>query len=217
MTKRAKVDYPAEPYQWYREPRFCVEQLFDVMDFRGSLIWDPSCGSGNILDVAKARGYETVGSDIIDRNPAHRFFRANFLKQNRFPKPVDKPLSIICNPPYGTVDNVPFMANKFVFKALRDVEFYRAAFLVPIEFVCGQYRYNQIYSRRPPSHFLPCVQRPSMPPGAVVEDLGSDAFKGGMADYCWLVWTSGGPYRTELVFLPPESDAPAPVEKRIRN
>lgn len=217
MTKRSKVKYEADPHQFYREPRFCVEQLFENLSFGDSLIYDPACGKGNILDVAKAKGHSTVGSDIVDRFPAHRFFPANFIKQSKFPKPVDQPLSIICNPPYGTVDGVPFMANRFVKKALASIDFYRAAFLVPIEFACGQERYGEIYSKRAPSHVLYCSQRPSMPPGLAVEEMGDDAYRGGMADYCWIVWTRGGPFRTEAIFMRPQADGAPERDRLLKN
>lgn len=217
MTKRLKVQYPKDEHQFYKEPRFCVDQLFDNMSFGASLIWDPACGSGNILDVAKERGHQTVGSDIVDRYPRHRFFRANFTLQKRFPKPDDRPLSIVSNPPYGTVGGVPFMANRFVKHALAEVDFYRAAFLVPIEFLAGQDRYKEIYSKRAPSHVLICSQRPSMPPGAAIEEMGDAAYSGGMADYCWIVWTRGGPYQTATIFMRPDADARPERDARIRN
>jgi hypothetical protein len=216
MTKRAGKKFEADPSQWYIEPEFSDRQLFQNLDFGGSLIWDPSCGKGTVLDAAKARGYQTVGSDVVDRHPRHRFFRANFLTQTRFPKPEDRPLSIVCNPPYGTVDGVRFMANRFVKKALADVDFYRAAFLVPIEFNCGQERFFEIYSKRAPSHVLFCCQRPSMPPGTVLAEHGEAARGGGMADYCWIVWTRGGPYRTETIYMRPDVDD-GPVRDRRKN
>lgn len=217
MTKRAKVEYEADPYQWYVEPEFSNSQLFDNMDFAGSLIWDPSCGKGTILDVAKERGYQTVGSDVVDRHPRHRFFRANYLTQTRFPKPDDRPLSIVCNPPYGTVEGVRYMANRFVKKTLAEVDFYRAAFLVPIEFNCGQERFSEIYEKRPPSHVLFCCQRPSMPPGVELEKFGEGIRGDGMADYCWIVWTRGGPYRTHAIYMRPEADDGPVRDRRKRN
>lgn len=217
MSKRSTVKYEDDPHQFYREPAFCVEQLFENMNFGDSLIYDPSCGKGNILDVAKTKGHSTVGSDIVDRFPAHRFFRANYIKQTKFPTPVDQPLSIICNPPYGTVDGVRYMANRFVKKTLADLDFYRAAFLVPIEFNCGQTRFAEIYSKRAPSHVLFCCQRPSMPAGNAIEGMGDRAYKEGMADYCWIVWTRGGPYRTEAIYMRPHADGPPPRDRIIKN
>ena len=217
MTKRSKVKYEADPHQYYREPRFCVEQLFENVSFGNALIYDPACGKGNILDVAKSRGHMTVGSDIVDRHSPHRFFPANFIKQTRFPSPDDRSISIICNPPYGTVDGMRFMANRFVKKALRAIDFHRAAFLVPIEFACGQERHAEIYSKRAPSHVLFCCQRPSMPPGLAVEEMGKDAYSGGMADYCWIVWTRGGPYQTEAIFMRPGDNPPPPRDRIIKD
>ena len=51
------------------------------VDFGDDLIYDPCCGGGNILDVAKRYGHPTIGSDVIDRNPRHKFMRGNILTQ----------------------------------------------------------------------------------------------------------------------------------------
>lgn len=211
MTKRLNgkdkkaAAYPRDPFDWYRETPASVDALFDAIDFRDSLIYDPSCGKGNTLDRAKLRGFETVGSDIVERGARHKFFRGNFLQATRFPVPHDRPLSIVCNPPYGYIEGI---AESFIHKALDCVPFYRAAFLLPIEFACSQGRYRRLYSKRRPSHVCFLSERPSMPPGAAIEDLGSAAYTGGMADYIWLIWTAGGPHRTEALFLPPSEELP---------
>lgn len=223
MTKRlnGKGDpskYPRDPHDWYREPRFTPRQIMDCLDLGDpatTMIVDPCCGKGNMLDEAKARGYATFGMDIVDRHPAHNFKRGNFM-QIDIPDFATRPkLSIFTNPPY----NVPKgIALAIIQKVLREVDFERAVFVLPIEFTCGQDRYWDLYRRTPPSHVLFCSQRPSMPPGAAVEDMGEAAFKGGMADYVVLCWTKGGPYRTECRWLKPD-DATAPPEyigRRVR-
>jgi hypothetical protein len=216
--------YPPDPHQYYREPRFAAEQVFDSLDFGGGMIWDPACGSGNILEVARDKGYRTFGSDIVDREerpPRHDFARSEFLKRRELPfavRPGER-LSIFCNPPYGRVGGVANMGERFVRHALAHFaeRCYRLAFLVPIEFVAGQSRYWNIYSRRRPSHVLIHCQRPSMPPGAAVAALGDKAFGEGMADYLTIVWTEGGPYRTELVFMrPDDSTRPPDGERRTK-
>ena len=210
MTKRMEGkggQYPRDPYDWYREPPSAVEPLFDAINFDDDLIYDPSCGGGNILDVAKGRGHLTFGTDIIDRHARHPFRRGNFLQATRFPAPSDRRLSIVNNPPYGYIKGI---ALQFILKVLREADYHRAAFLVPIEFTCGQDRQRELYSKFPPSHVCFLTKRPSMPPGAAVEDLGDEAYRNGMADYVWIVWTAGGPHRTEALFLPPSAAAPKP-------
>jgi hypothetical protein len=205
--------YPRDPYDWYKEPPEAVEALFDALDFGGDLIFDPSCGSGNILDVAKRRGHLTAGADVIDRHARHPFQRGNFLLSSRFPGPHDRALSIVNNPPYNYVDGI---AEQFIHKALADVPFRLAAFLLPIEFACGQGRYERLYSKRPPAYVGFLMQRPSMPPGAMVEDLGDAAYRNGMADYVWLVWKDGGPYATQAIFMPPPKARKPESQRRIK-
>lgn len=227
MTKRAGKKHPQDPHQWYREPRFTADQMFDSLDFgdpEDTVIWDACCGSGNVLDVAHERGYQTFGSDIVDRGiwqHRHGFKLADFLRLRELPfsLPLEKKVSLACNPPYGKVAGFANMGERFVMHALEAFgdRLHRAAFILPIEFMAGQDRYWTIYSKRKPSHSMICCQRPSMPPGAQVETMGTAAFKGGMADYCILVWTAGGPYRTETIFMrPDDSTRPPDIERRVR-
>lgn len=219
MSKRAGKSYAQQAEQWYVEPRFMVEQIFDALDFRAGTIWDASCGGGNILDVAADRGLETFGSDIVDRpsrDRRHPFRMVDFLSLKSLPfrRPPGGKVSLLCNPPYGKVGSVANMGTRFVEHARRYLadELERMAFIVPIEFAAGQERF-ELYSRDRPSHLLIASQRPSMLSGELLEQ-GRKA-KGGMADYCVLVWTIGGPHRCETRWLRPSS-APAAIERRKR-
>lgn len=218
MTKRAGKSYAQQSEQWYVEPRSMVEQLFDAVAFRGR-IWDPSCGGGNILDVASDRGHATFGSDIVDRakrDPSHPFRKVDFLKIRSLPfRPsLGERVSLICNPPYGKVGSEANMGTKFVSHARRyfrgEVE--RMAFIVPIEFVAGQSRF-ELYQRDRPSHLLIASQRPSMLSGELLAE-GRKA-GGGMADYAVIVWTRGPPVKCETRWLRPHS-APPQIDRRKR-
>ncbi len=206
MANKHQVEgYDQDPHGFYREDAEPVDALFRAVDFhRGRalapLIWDPCCGTGNTLDVARRRGFETVGSDIVDRSPRHRFYRTNFLTATKWPSGGDRALSMVLNPPY----NAPTGTTEgFILRALDVVPFDRMAVLVPSNFLFGQSRLDLIYSKRPPSHVGLLMKRPSMPPGHEVERLAAagKAFQGGKQDFAWLVWTAGGPYRTETLFL----------------
>ena len=187
-------------YDFYREPRAAAEQLFEGIDFGDDRIWDPCCGQGNILDVAKARGHDTVGSDIIMRGAAHRFTRGNILSITRPPSGLGRALSVVTNPPFSYQ---PDIAERIIRKVL-DFPVRRAAFIVPIAFLAGQDRYRFFTDLRP-SHVCIYSQRHTMPPGLLIEDMGDAAYRGGMADYCAVVWTPPNRYRTETVWLRPSA------------
>jgi hypothetical protein len=211
MTKRLEGkagQYPRDPHNWYIEPRSSVEQLADLRDAHGDplfgndLIYDPCCGSGNILNVFKTRGHPTCGSDIVDRHPRHKFHRANALHLERWPTMPGRAMSIVTNPPYGKQDGYQSIGGDIIHRIVGLVPFRRAAFLLPIEFLCGQNRYG-MFQRWKPSHVAYCSERPSMPPGAMVADMGEAAFANGMADYAWIIWTAPHRWRTESVWLRP--------------
>lgn len=224
MTKRAAKKYPPDPHQWYREPRSTAEQIFGSFDFGGGLIWDASCGVGNILDVALERGYAPLGTDIVDRpGRSHRypFRKLDFLRLRSLPfRNFGSRASLVCNPPYGRVGNVSNMGERFVKHALDTFadELEHMAFLVPVEFKCGATRYWSLYRDRPPAYELVCCQRPSMPPGAAVEELGDAAFENGMADYSVLIWSRDRPSaRCQTIFMEPDdSKRPPDLGRRIR-
>jgi hypothetical protein len=195
--------YPRDPLGWYVEEPFCAEQLFDALDFGKVAIWDPSCGRGTILDVARARGHRTFGTDIENRfKPGkHPFATANFLCLRACATAGTDGIAIVCNPPYNEPEKG--IAEKFVLHALKLGGWSRAAFLVPLEFQCGQGRYERLYRDNRPSHVVSLMERPSMPPGQMLEDLGEACRGGGMQDYCWVVFTAGWTAPTQHLFARP--------------
>lgn len=196
QNKRQVVAYPKDPLEWYVEPRSCVEQLAAAIDFGNDLIWDPSCGRGTILDVFAERGHEVVGSDVVDRNPRHRrFYRGNFLEVTKHPTPQGRALSIVNNPPFSR-------AAEFMHRSVHMMPARRAAFIVPLEFLCSKGRFR-MFTQTPPSHVAFCSERPSMPPGAMVADMGDKAFRGGKSDFVWIVFTAPHRWKTQALWLRP--------------
>src|SRR3546814_9717512 len=118
------------PYDWFCESPRVVEQLMQGIDFGDDLIWDPCCGRGNILDVAKRYGHPTIGSDIIDRKPRHKFMRGNILTQiTRMPIYDGRQPSVICNPPFSYE---PDLAELIIATIIERFNVRRAAFIVPL-------------------------------------------------------------------------------------
>lgn len=195
------------PYDWYRESRRVVEQLIHGLaasgcSFDDDLIWDPCCGKGNVLDVAKAYGHPTIGSDIIDRKPVHKFIRANILTQMpRMPVWSGRATSVISNPPYSYE---PDIAERIMTTILERFPVRRAAFILPIAFLASQERWrdNKFAGRWKPSHTCIYRERHTMPPGHLIETMESP-YSGGMADYCALVFTRPHKWRSETIWLPP--------------
>ncbi|APZ81799.1 methyltransferase [Erythrobacter phage vB_EliS_R6L] len=190
------------PYDWYCESPRVVEQLMHGVDFGDDLIWDPCCGRGNILDVAKRYGHPTIGSDVIDRKPRHRFMRGNILTQiTRMPVYSGRETSVICNPPYSYE---PDIAELIIATILERFNVRRAAFIVPIAFLASQDRWtnNKFAGRWKPSHTAIYRERHTMPPGHLIETMASP-FEGGMADYCAVVFTRPHRWRSETIWLSP--------------
>lgn len=198
-NKYQDAEYEKDPHEWYIEPRSCVEQLADAIDFGDDLIWDPSCGRGTIPSVFLERGHSVVGSDIIDRyRPGRpfRFYPGNFLAARTWPKaPPGKRLSIVNNPPFTK-------AADFMHRALNMIPIHRAAFIVPLDFLCGQSRFG-FFTHWTPSHIALCSERPSMPPGNLVSALGDRAFKGGKSNFVWIVFTAPHRWKTQTIWLRP--------------
>lgn len=185
------------PYDFYRELPWVVEQIMKAIDFEDDLIWDPCCGTGNTLDVAKARGHPTIGSDVVDRHAKHAFFRANILRLTKSPSPPEgRCLSVICNSPYSYI---PDIAER-VIRAVCAFPIRRAAFILPLAFLAGQERRRFFARDLRPSHTAIYSQRPTMPPGHMIDQLAKP-FEGGMQDYCCLIYTRPFDFRTETIWL----------------
>lgn len=200
------------PFDWYRESPRVVEQLFHGLSgagcgFDDDLIWDPCCGKGNVLDVARRYGHPTFGSDIVDRHPRHRFQRGSILNGvSKMPTVEGRQTSVISNPPYSYE---PEIAERIIIRILEAFAVRRAAFILPIAFLASQERWTKtrLLARRP-SHVGIFRERHTMPPGHLIDEMARP-YEGGMADYCVLVFTRPHRFRTELIWLPP-GHYPAP-------
>jgi len=206
-NKNTAKQWDRAPYDWYCESPRVVEQLLHGLaavgvDFGDDLIWDPCCGRGNILDVARRYGHPTIGSDVIDRKPRHKFFRANILTQvPRMPVIAGRDTSVICNPPYSYERDI---AELVIATILDRFNVRRAAFILPIAFLASQERWrgNKFAGRWKPSQTCIYRERHTMPPGHLIETMARP-FEGGMQDYCALVFTRPHRWRPETVWLAP--------------
>ncbi|CAM3238571.1 MULTISPECIES: hypothetical protein [Sphingomonas] len=190
----------AAPYEraaddWYVEPQWCVEQLADAIAFEHrTIIWDPCCGRGTIPDAFRSKGYVAYGSDIVDRGCAH-FLGAYDVLGPSLPGALAgfSDVSAVTNPPFKIAEAI---ARQLLAKPLR-----RVAILQQLSFLASQGR-QSLFTDFPPSDVLVLSQRPSMPPGHMIADLGDRAFRGGTTDFCWIVWTRPHDRETRTRWLP---------------
>lgn len=183
--------YEHDPHDWYVEEPWCADVLLDAVDFEGTIL-DPACGGGRIVETCRRRGFDAVGSDLIDRGYAHCTPRIDFTLPGAWaPGSFD---NIISNPPYYSGKGPVAFIDAGLAVARR-----RVAALVALPFLAGQRR-NPWFRALPVSHVLVLSRRPSMPPGHL---LGSVAQKGGKEDYVWIVLTHGHTGRPVFDWLLP--------------
>lgn len=222
-ARRAK----RHPYDWYVEPEWCTAQLIAALDdfhaerHAGLAIWDPCCGRGNVLAAFQGYSLATQGSDIV-RNlepgsfvgrQTPPFVSADFLEVETAPARC----SIVCNPPYsyrkGQGEYAKMLISEAFARHALKLTSRRVCMLLPSKWLASQSRYR-LFTEFPPAAVLHLCQRPSMPPGDRIAAMGNRAFRGGMVDYCWIVWDvtrATAQYETRTAWLPPLGEPIEPI------
>lgn len=119
--RRSKSDF-------YQTPYSITRRLLEVEKFEGRIL-EPACGAGAITAVLKEAGYDNVTA--YDKEEL--FGGKDFLDE------TCKFDAIITNPPFS-------LAKEFILKACEVAP--RFAFLLPLNYLQGQARYNEIWSAR---------------------------------------------------------------------
>lgn len=184
--KAAKV-WARQAEDWYVEPVWCNERLFDVEKFEGN-VYDPSCGLGRIVDAARKAGYNATGSDIIRRSPRVMFLN-DFIEDEVMPAD-----NIVSNPPFKYCNKAPY---QYVRKAL-EASARKTALLLPLNWMTGQKR-SEFLEETPLYRIYVLAPRPSMPPG---EHVVSGQHPGnGTRDFAWFVFLRGFEGEVQLRWL----------------
>jgi hypothetical protein len=170
-----------EEHGYYIEPHWCDKRLFEAESFVGS-VWDPSSGSGRIVEAARAAGYRTVSTDIVDRGSRHFDQTLDFLQCGQLLGD-----NIICNHPAHCIE-------AFVRHALELAPAAMAMIWILRRLPAARWLAGTPLAR---IHLL--TPRPSMPPGQVIE--AGEKPSGGSQDFCWLVWRRGYVGLPELLWL----------------
>lgn len=194
-VRKRKAKKPwRDPHDWYCEDAEPVESLFDHWQFQGS-IYDPACGRGNIPEVAKRRGYDSYGTDLIDRGYEDIVATFDFLDA---PSVIGCAVNIVTNPPYGYQKGI---CEAFIRRALT-LATRSVAVLVPTGFLHSINRNAFFRVEHPPTQICYLSKRTSMPPGAKIAELGKMAFKGGKTNFVWIIWDLIDPTPLPPAFLP---------------
>lgn len=182
LRKRESHLWDRHPDDWYVEPRWVSERLFEEERFRGG-ICDPACGMGNIVLSALARGFKIVeAADIAQRSPTLMCAIRDWMM------PGDMMFdNIVCNPPFKLCDDRKSKNHPWVERCLERARF-KVALLMPANWVQGEQR-SRWLERSPLAKVYFIAPRPSMPPGPAVEAGVKPG--NGTTDYAWFVWLHG--------------------------
>ncbi|TAY66529.1 methyltransferase [Rhizobium leguminosarum] len=174
-------DFPTQPWA----TRALCEYVLTGCYLKNKTAWEPACNRGH-MSVPLLEYFGAVwASDIHDYGTPGSF-------QHDFLFPVmplsESPGWIISNPPFR-------LAEQFIAKA-RDLATEGAAMIVRTSFLEGIGRYENLFSKNPPSIVAQFSERVPMVKGRLTA-TGSTA-----TSYCWLVWIKGVT-STKLVWIPP--------------
>lgn len=179
-----------DPHDWYVEPVWCADLIVAHLAVmmratENDMAWDPACGLGTFVEALQFL-MPACGTDIVDRGADRSLWRGelDFLGPHGF-RPDNKGLlHIVSNPPFKR-------AEAFARRALELATGY-VAMLVPVGWLCSIGR-HAFFEQLPPIAIAYLSNRPSMPPGAKIAELGKAAFKGGTTDYCVVIWDTRQP------------------------
>lgn len=159
-----------------------TQDLLGVEDFNKKVL-EPFCGNGMIAETLINNGYEVEAYDLMDRG---------YGKQGDFFK-VEYPegeFDIVTNPPYDNDIFIPI--TKRCLRLCKS----KVAFLLPLSYLAGINRWNDIFSQSPPAKVYVYVDRVQIGRnGQFDESLGNHV------NYAWFVWLKGYQGKTEIKWI----------------
>ncbi len=153
----------------------CEHLLGPEWFLKDKSVWEPACGEGHMARVLWEYFSDVHSSDIFDYGHGAIYDFTTGLQCMTFSEPpVTNPDWIITNPPFKT-------APDFIRLALLEAKI-GVAMLVRTQFLEGQTRYHELFSKFPPISIGQFTERVPMHKGKLTA-TGSTA-----TAYCWLVW-----------------------------
>lgn len=172
LANRSAVDRNTTDF--YRTPPEVTVALLNFLEEHGcirprsgSVIWEPACGSGEMVEAMKGKGYSVIFSDLYPTGYGGVSLPRDFLEEKPMLYDFDW---IITNPPFC-------QAEKFIRRALELGKPF--AFLLKSQFWHARSRLA-LYREHPPTYVLPLTWRPDFLWGA---KAGSPTM-----EVLWTVW-----------------------------
>ncbi|KJJ65474.1 hypothetical protein [Clostridium sp. FS41] len=163
--KRMESDY-------YPTPPEVTQALLDFLNLPiDTVIWEPACGKGHMVDVMEENGYKVIGTDIITGTD---YLSAEYRKCDW----------IITNPPFS-------QSQEFIERSIGyGVSF---AFLLKSQYWHVKKRYDLFWGYRP-QFVLPLTWRPDFL-------FGKRGSGSPLMDVMWVVWGKANAESTVYVPL----------------
>jgi hypothetical protein len=158
--------------------------------FQKQSVWEPACNRGFMARPLTEYFGRTHFSDIRDYGWEGQHRTVDFL----FPGSEDL---MAQSPPDWIITNPPFrLALQFVHRAWACNPNWGVAVLVRTAFLEGVNRYQELFSKSPPSIVAQFSERVPMVEGRFDPEAST------ATSYCWLVWQMGVK-GTQLKWIPP--------------
>lgn len=167
----------------------CV-YLSDRAPMAGCIAWDPACGQGHMVRPLDEYFDAAIGTDVHDYGCGYQIH--DFLMPYT-PIAGGAPEWIVTNPPFR-------LADQFVVRAL-ELANVGVAMFVRAQFLEGDTRFRQLFSRHRPALILQFTERVILAKGIVRDpavkywnekkrrwQLPSSA-----TAYCWVIWQATEP------------------------
>ena len=211
------------PLDWYVEQGWEWDQIVRTIGLEapGVAIWDPAAGYGHSASRLQAwhPQHRFLLSDVVNNVAwadfevvrSVSFYSADFLEHQA----PFAPCSIWSNPPFSYKKvfydgRQMIISEAFVRHALK-LATHRVVMILPAKWLAmGKRRARLVRTDHPPQFVLHFTERPSMPPGDRIHLMGARAYRGGMVDYCAVVWDVRQPTlpgETRTIWLPPLAGA----------
>lgn len=179
VRERRSHIWKRETHDFYVEPCWVSERLFEVESFKGA-VQDPCCGWGRIPEAAKRARLTATGADLVDRGYADGTVKDFFASTQRHD-------NIVCNPPFSGDTTQRFAQHALTLARSK----------VAIISLVAKLNAAHWLRRTPLRRIWLLTPRPSMPPGHVI--AAGEKPGGGKKDFCWLIFEVGytGPWETK--------------------
>lgn len=157
-------------------------------------ILEPFCGSGLLSNAIKEFGYEVDSYDLVDRG----FGNVGEFFSTDYPKGY---YDIITNPPYDAK-----ILNQIFLRCI-DLCVGKVAMLLPLDYLNGKSRYEEVFKNLPPKTIYVYVNRIG-----IGKNGNFDETIGNKVVYAWYVWHKGYKGKTELRWITNKKNTTTPQD-----